>query len=46
MLIPQPQDILEGVHDGVDATQPVEVALPEGTLALRHQLLIRTGLRG
>jgi hypothetical protein len=46
LLVPQPQDIPEGVHDGVDATQPVEVPLPVSALALRHQLLFGAGLCG
>jgi hypothetical protein len=44
LLIPQPQEIPQGVDDGVDAAQAVEISLPVSALALGHQLLAGTGL--
>jgi len=43
LLIPQPQDVPKGVHDGVHAAQPVEISLPVSALALDHQLLFGEG---
>jgi hypothetical protein len=36
LLIPQLQDMPEGVHDGIDAAQPVKISLPVSARALSH----------
>ncbi len=43
LLIPQPQDMPKGIHDGVDAAQPVEIALAVSAPAPGHQLLFGAG---
>jgi len=43
LLLPQVEDVPEGVHDSIDAAQSVEIPLPIRAPTLRHQLLAGAG---
>jgi hypothetical protein len=38
-LVPEMEDVLEGIHNRIHAAQSIEVPLPVSALALCHQLL-------
>lgn len=43
LLISEVEDVPEGIHNGIDAAQPIEIPLTIGAPALRHQLLCGAG---
>jgi hypothetical protein len=45
-LVPEMEDVLEGIHNRIHAAQSVEVPLPVSALALCHQLLVGAGEGG
>jgi hypothetical protein len=46
LLVPEVEDVSEGIHNRIHAAQSIEVSLPVSAPALRHQLLVGAGERG
>jgi hypothetical protein len=46
LLVPEMEDVPEGIHDRIHAAQSVEVPLPVSAFAPCHQLLVRSGEGG